>query len=216
MNRYPIQQTAVNYEAIHKAISTWTTAERTTTLAKSLWKHFEKSEVQGFRVSLLFGFVNDDRSWPVIEWKQNNDKQFLALFHFDDRQPLVECSWLVHYGAGTFTQETGWAETAVAWGVTDMSHLKTLFGAARHFLGVLEWDYEVALKLYCGIEGEGPSDQEYVTWRFLTCSMHYYAKLLYQHIHEIELLEAEFERIAPILLQLNREEGSADSNASKF
>jgi hypothetical protein len=46
--------------------------------------------------------------------------------------------------------------------------------------------------------------------------MHYYAKLLYQHIHEIELLEAEFERIAPILLQLNSKEGNADSNASKF
>ena len=171
LHRRIIKQTLpegpVNYETILKAISAWTTSERTVTIAKSLWKHFETPgvHVTAFRVSILFAFLNDDRSWPVVEWKEGNDKELIALFHFDEksRRPEV-CSWLVHYGAGILsdpTDEARWTETSIAWGVTDMSHLKTLFGAVQHFLGILEWSPEVALNLYCAIEPTTCSQQEY-------------------------------------------------------
>jgi hypothetical protein len=217
LTKQPLQETSIDYETIHKAISAWTTSERSTSIAKSLWKHFEKPEVHvtAFRVSILFAFVNDDRSWPVVEWKEGNDKELLALFHFDDAHPRSEVgSWLVHYGAGISTDEARWAVTSIAWGVTDMSHLKTLFGAARHFLGILEWDPPVALNLYCGIEPSDPSDQEYVLGVSLTGRLMYYAKCLYLHIHEIELLESEFDKIAHILLRLSDKEGNAVFNVS--
>src|SRR5208282_89010 len=89
LHRRIIKQTLpegpVNYEIILKAISAWTTSERTVTIAKSLWKHFENPgvHVTAFRVSILFAFLNDDRSWPVVEWKEGNDKELIALFHFD-------------------------------------------------------------------------------------------------------------------------------------
>ena len=90
----------------------------------------------------------------------------MALFHFDEkcRRPGV-CSWLVHYGAGILsdrTNEARWTNTSIAWGVTDMSHLKTLFGAVQHFLGILEWSPEVALNLYCSIEPTTCSQTECV------------------------------------------------------
>ena len=165
LTKQPLEEATIDYETIQKAISAWTTSERSISIAKSLWKHFEKADVHvtAFRVSILFAFVNDDRSWPVIEWKEGNDKELLALFHFDDAHPRSEVgSWLVHYGAGISTDEDRWSVTSIAWGVTDMSHLKKLFGAARHFLGILEWDPQVALNLYCGIEPSNPSNPEYV------------------------------------------------------
>jgi hypothetical protein len=36
-----------------------------------------------------------------------------------------------------------------------------------------------------------------------------YAKLLYLHLHQIELLESEFDKIVPILLQLSDKERNA-------
>jgi hypothetical protein len=157
-----------NYDKIFSAISAWTTSERTLAIAQTLWNYFETSHVHitAFRVSILYGFLNDDRSWPVVEWKEGNDKELIALFHFDDkcRRPKV-CSWLVHYGAGIIsdpTDETRWTETFIAWGVTNMSHLKILFGAAQHFLGILEWSPEVALNLYCAIEPTTCSQKEYI------------------------------------------------------
>ena len=166
--KQPLPEGPVNYETICKAISAWTTFERTRTIAKSLWKHFETLgvEVTGFRVSVLFGFLGDDRSWPVVEWRQGTDTEFLALFHFDDKSPRPDvCSWLVHYGSGILadpTDEARWKETSIAWGVTDMSHLKTLFGAAQHFLGILEWSPDVALNLYCAVVPTTCTQSEYV------------------------------------------------------
>ena len=148
----------VNYETILKAISAWTTSERALIIARSLQERFGPlgAQVTGFRVSILFAFRNDDRSWPVVEWKEGNDTELVALFHFDDNsQSPGVCSWLVHYATGISSDpsdEARWSKTSIAWGVTDMSHLKTLFGAAQHFLGILEWSPEVALNLYCAIE----------------------------------------------------------------
>jgi hypothetical protein len=159
----------VTYETIFDAISEWTTSERALIIAKSLWKYFETQHIHvtAFRVSILFAFLNDDRSWPVVEWKEGNDIEVLALFHFDDksRNPGVS-SWLVHHGDGILsdpTDDARWTKTAMAWGVTDMSHLKILFGAAQHFLGILEWPPEVALNLYCAIE---PSICTHAEYRF--------------------------------------------------
>jgi hypothetical protein len=211
MTKQPFQETSIDYETIYKAVSAWTTTERSISIAKSLWKHFEKPEVHitAFRVSVLFALASDDRSWPVVEWKEDNDKELLALFHFDEVNPRSEVgSWLVHYGAGISTDEARWSVTSIAWGVTDMSHLKTLFGAAQHFLGILEWDPQVALNLYCGVEPANPSEQEYVLLLFLTGRMIDYATCLYLHFRQIELLESEFDKIVPILLQLSVEEGN--------
>jgi hypothetical protein len=212
MTKQPLHETSIDYDTICKAVSAWTTTERSISIAKSLWKHFEKPEVHitAFRVSVLFAFVNDERSWPVVEWKEDNDKELMALFHFDDQNPRSEVgSWLVHYGAGISTDEARWSVTSIAWGVTDMSHLKTLFGAAQHFLGILEWDPQVALHLYCGTEPlNSPSEQEYVLLISLTGRMIDYATCLYLHFRQIELLESEFEKIVPVLLQLSVEEGN--------
>jgi hypothetical protein len=164
----PLPEGPVDYETICEAISSWTTSERTDTIAEFLWNHFVDSRVQvtGFRFSILFPFCNDDRSWPVVEWKEGTDTEAIALLHFDDKSPRPKvCSWLVHYGSGIIPDsinEARWKATSIDWAVTDMSHLKTLFGAAQHFLGILNWSPEVALTLYCALGPTTCSQSEYV------------------------------------------------------
>jgi hypothetical protein len=162
----PLTQGSVNYDTIFEAMSAWTTSERALSVARTLQRYFEQYGVNptAFRVSVLFSFLNDDRSWPVVEWKENDDKELIALFHFDEKSPRPGvCSCLVHYGAGLISDPTNdvrWKDTSIAWGVTDMSHLKTLFGAAQHFLGILEWSPVVALNLYCEVEPTDCSEEE--------------------------------------------------------
>lgn len=157
---------SVTYDTIFDAASAWMTSKRARTVAESLQKHFKETgtRVTALRVSVLFPFLDDDRTWPVVEWEEEPDKELLALFHFDDKShgPGVS-SWLVHYGAGIISEENRWNETSIAWGVTDMSHLKTLFGAAQHFLGILEWQPAIVRTLYCEIEPPNPSKEEYVS-----------------------------------------------------
>src|SRR6202023_2515277 len=45
MTNQPLKETSIDYETIYKAVSAWTTTERSISIAKSLWKHFEKPEV---------------------------------------------------------------------------------------------------------------------------------------------------------------------------
>ena len=157
----------VNYETILRAVSAWTTSKRALAIAEALKRYFDslRVHVTAFRASIVFPFPNDNRSWPVIEWKEGADKEFLAILHFDDKSNHPgECNWLVHYGAGSLSDqadEARWTETSISWGVTNMSHLKTLFGVAQHFLGILEWPPNVALKLYCDIEPLVCSQEEY-------------------------------------------------------
>src|SRR6202035_4005042 len=45
MTKQPLHETSIDYDTICKAVSAWTTTERSISIAKSLWKHFEKPEV---------------------------------------------------------------------------------------------------------------------------------------------------------------------------
>ena len=206
------RSTPVTYDTILDAVSAWTTAERARTIADSLRKHFDDAGTcaTAFRVSVLFSFLNDDQMWPVVEWQEDTNKELLALFHFDENShgPGVT-SWLVHYGAGVMSDETRWKETSIAWGVTDISHLKALFGAAQHFRGILEWPPAIAMTLYCQIEPLNASKEEYVfvVPLSLILRLTYYATLLCEHFHKIKMLEAEFDNIVSALYGLSNQEG---------
>lgn len=157
------EQALFDYETILKAISAWIKTEQAVIISKSLDEYFVNSNTKAtaLRVSVLFPFPNDDRSWPVVEWKQDNDKDILAIFHFDENSGRPgRYSWLVHCGTGPVSDESRWEETVIAWGVIDMSHLKTLFGAAQHFLGILDMPPADATRLYCEIEPTDCSKEE--------------------------------------------------------
>ena len=164
MVKQPLEPQTADYNSILHAISAWTSPQHARTIADSLVKYFNDSGARAtaLRISVLFSFRNDDRMWPVVEWKEENGSELLALFHFDNPHRHGVCSWLVHYGMGRLGNEGGWRQTSLAWGVSDMSHLKTLFGAAQHFIGILKWDSALGEKLYCATELFGYTEEEYI------------------------------------------------------
>lgn len=66
------------------------------------------------------------------------------------------CSWVMHFRRGISNQaDEHCPNSFIAWNVTEMSRLKTLFQAAQHILGVLGWSKEDASRLYCE---QGPEE----------------------------------------------------------
>jgi hypothetical protein len=167
-SRKPIPQTKVDFDTIFSAVSEWTPPESASQIARSLQKHFADSNahVTGFRASTVYGFNDDDLSWPVIEWKEDNDTDVIALF-YPDEETSTFCSWLLHYGKGRTADGERWKHTSISWCVAEMSHLKSLFRIAQHLLGILEWSMEDILTLYCKRDAGNCTDEAYVLWELI-------------------------------------------------
>lgn len=164
------------------------------------------------RVSAVCSFTNNDFSWPILEWKESDDTETIAIFHIEDQDEPEDCSWLMHSGvdkSGEVETEKKWAGSAVSWSVADLDHLKTLFGAAQHTLGILEWPVQDAIKLYCQTNPSTCSDEELLPMQSLLIffRMVRYASLLYSHLSKIKRLNTIFDGVAPILKAVYPKQG---------
>ena len=82
----------------------------------------------------------------MVEWLEGYDREVLAFFKTLDGD--VPCSWLMHHGVGL--RRSGprrWDRSSLAWAVTDIGHLKELFEAVQHTLGLLQWSQMDLMKL---------------------------------------------------------------------
>lgn len=106
-------------------------------------------QVKGFRVSVVYPFESDDQSWIILEWREEDGVNALAIF--DVNEESDGCSYLVHYVSSVTTsaRENGRNRPALIWNVADMPGLKTLFQAALHALGILKMPKSDALNVYC-------------------------------------------------------------------
>lgn len=152
---------------MQKMVSKWTTPEAATSIAQAIMVYQRTTNVQmtGFRTSTIYSFTNNDCSWPVVEWIEDNDTEVLAIFDVEDH--VVEtglCSWLMHHGMGIDkNKESGrWKQTSISWSVTCLHRLSLLFQAAQHLLGVLEWSVVDALALYVQTSSEDCSDETFI------------------------------------------------------
>jgi hypothetical protein len=158
--RKPIPEGKTDYQGMLEKVAVWNSPEVTHRILCSLMRHFEATDtrVARFRASIIFSLTNDECAWPVVEWKEEDDTEAIAIFYVDETAPSDVCSWLMHYGRGILEDSKEgmrWEKTSIAWSVGDMDHLKSLFKAAQHLLGILKWPTEDMLRLYCKTEG-GP------------------------------------------------------------
>lgn len=162
--------------------------------ALELYFHHHQSRVTAFRASIVYSFTNESCSWPVIEWREGADTEVMAIFLLDDEGAV--CSWLMHRGCGaTEATEDGtrWKSTSVSWCVGEIRHLKSLFEAAQHLLGILQWTPEDILNFYCKTDLGSGSEEQMVR----------HATLLYIHLRQLERLNAKFEGISPVMEELS-------------
>jgi len=109
--------------------------------------------------------MRDDRFWAVFEWRTGIDTDVLAIFQIDNAdESNSEPNWLMHHhydGRCTATSGRPWGCTSISWTVTSLGNLKSLFGAARHILGILEIPAGDSFTLYGEIESRIRSEEEY-------------------------------------------------------
>lgn len=151
---------------MQEMVSKWTTREAATSIAQAILVYQQTTNVQmkGFRSSAVYSFTNNKRSWPVVEWIEDNDTEVLAIF--DVEAHVAEtglCSWIMHHGMGIDKdkQSGRWKKTSISWSVFSIDRLNTLFQAAQHLLGILEWSVIDTMVLYCQISSEDCSDETF-------------------------------------------------------
>lgn len=121
-----------------------------------------KSKIVALRVLDAQLLANDEDSWIVVEWIQEDYLKCLVIFHFDN--PAEPGSWLMHSGrdVGENTHSIYmWKDSRVDYNVAEISHLKTLFGVAQHLQGVLEWTTADAIILYGKQDLSNVSNEEF-------------------------------------------------------
>ena len=97
-------------------------------------------------------FTRNDCFWAVLEWTEDDHTDGLGIFHIDDDDPDSEINGLMHYGhrgKAHGKSDRCWVNTSISWTVTSLGQLKSLFGAARHILGILELPLQDSFTLYC-------------------------------------------------------------------
>jgi hypothetical protein len=123
-----------------------------------------RTEIVALRVSEVYLFSNDDDSWTVVEWIEQDSLKCIAIFHFDHLAESEDGSWLMHSGYNELVHADStrlWKESRVDYNVAEIAHLKTLFGIAQHVLGVLQWAIADAVILYCEQDLSKVSNDEY-------------------------------------------------------
>ena len=122
--------------------------------------------IRSLRVSLVYSFADEDKSWLVVEWKEDVDLNVIAIFDFDDFDDRKPCSWLMHYCHYVSSSLPGnqrhWNQSSVAWMVADLGILKGLLQAVQHILGILTWSKRDAMRLYCETNPSPCSSEEFI------------------------------------------------------
>lgn len=130
-----------------------------------VYTHSKNAQIKALRCSTVYWFTDDETSWPVVEWVENNETNNLAIFHFGDPDEPGHGSWLMHSGLSVTDEASKkqiWENSRIDWNVAEIGHLKVLFGVAQHIAGMLEWSVEDATELYCKRNTEEESNPEYV------------------------------------------------------
>lgn len=144
------------------ALSARTGPDIARTIDKTLQTHLQLREarITSFRASVIYSFPNDDKSWPMLEWGEDNGSQVLAIFALDDDDMPESCSYIMH---SAHSGAQSWCPTDLTFNVSDFAVMKTLFQAAQHVLGLLQMPKEDAVMLYCEThESSDYSTEEYV------------------------------------------------------
>jgi hypothetical protein len=89
----------------------------------------------------------------VLEWKESDDTDVLAIYLIDeDNEPGVY-NWMIH-------RSRSGATISISWMVSRIGDLKRLFEGVQHMSGILELSIVDAIKL-CSRKGTDTSEEAY-------------------------------------------------------
>jgi hypothetical protein len=123
--------------------------------------HSKNSKMVSLRVNTIFSLDDEDGAWPLVEWAEPDGTKSMLIFH-EASDEIYGGSWLMHSARHASLPATGtWEDSRIDWNVSDIDHLKILFGAIDQIDMVFKWPAAEILKLYCGI---GITDEPAEYW----------------------------------------------------
>lgn len=151
--RRPIPKLSVQYdldEILNRISPACTTLKSASLITHSLLNYIRSKKIllTALRATRV-NFFGDKKSWPLIEWTEDDGTYMMAVFHFDELRKLEDASWVMHSGHKASNKQ-GWQKSRIDWNVAEIGHLKILFGVVGHMLGLLEWPVADALGLFFG------------------------------------------------------------------
>lgn len=150
-----------DFSNIYQILANRTTPDIALSITDGLLRHIESTlaPITGLKVTVVYQFGNEGTSWPVVEWREGDETDVVAIFKVEDA--TTPCSYLMHRGVGCWkTGSRRWSQSFLAWFVSSISHLKELFQAAQHIFGILQWSNTDLLTLYCEQSPRAGSDEE--------------------------------------------------------
>ena len=110
--------------------------------------------------SVIYPFIGDT-GYPLLQWREEDDTEVMAIYLVPDtfQKNDTDGSWIMHLGKG-ISNDLQPLKSFIAWNVVEISHLKTLFQAAQHISGILDWSKDDAYRLYCDEGSEECSNEE--------------------------------------------------------
>lgn len=109
--------------------------------------HSRDAGMTAFRALVIYPFKKNDKSWPMIEYSEDNGTRVLAIMALDDDDSPESCSYIMHSIHSSASQSS--CLTDLTFNVSDFKVMKTLFQAAQHVWGLLQMPEEDAMILYC-------------------------------------------------------------------
>jgi hypothetical protein len=171
----------------------------------------DTSKISAVHCSVLYPIHGDDIGWPVLQWRMDNGLEALTLFHASHwGNDTASWSSLTHYGMRDCQHDMGWSRSALAWNVTSMEALDSLFQVAQHGSGILSLPEAAARKIYCPPGPQAIETHEYcpVLHTSVTNRIAQYWRLLFEHFRKIAVTKMHFARAAPLLKELTSREGT--------
>ena len=97
----------------------------------------------------------------LVEWKEDNNTDALAIFLIDDEMEPGVCNWLVHRARSR--SDGSWNILSTSWSIAGVGHLKALFEGARHMLGILELPTLDVIYLCCTNERKNYTEDAFTS-----------------------------------------------------
>lgn len=210
-----LKHTVFNSSKIFETLSPYLDDYVTTSISEFLENYFKTNdpEITSFQTSVVYPLHGSNRFWPLLQWIENAKTNVMAIFDIeDDESDNLSC--MMHWGLLVNDREhegMRWGKTAIAWQVTDFNALGTLFQAAQHALGVLEWPREDAFKLYCKNDDQNCPAEEYNSLTSKDSEgyrLERHTDLLFDHILKIHKMDSVFTIARPFFEKISFQKGT--------
>jgi hypothetical protein len=117
------------------------------------YHHSTQCHIFGIRATMVYPLGQFNYCWMVLEWKESDNTDVLALYLIDEENEPGVYNWILHRSRNEATITTSWM-------VIQIGDLKRLFEGVQHILGILELPFGDAIKL-CSRKGTDTSEEAY-------------------------------------------------------